>query len=290
MQITRDKNIGHTMKIEKFLYLITLLFFILFQSCENLSTTSIENEKQTPYIKSENISPLQFNTTTLQTNNNVVRLDIDVSLIEILNGDDAKRIEQFKYEISNLTAFELNFSGNIENITSSPIFNNSIQHNGRIFIGIKESDIGNYLLQVYGTNSETHNSNSILANFLVIRQNDPPFIEYVIAPDTIIVDIPTVSFVVSAKVFDLQGRADINRVYFNSYRPDGVPASGNPFTMFDNGDRNGPSGDLVANDGIYSLRINITQENLKGTYRFDFYAVDKSGSRSGIYQHFIVVM
>ena len=276
------------MKIKKFFNLIIMLFFILFQSCENLSNTSIESEKYCPYIKSENISPVSFNTTMLQNNNGFVRLDIDISLIEILNGNDAKKIEQFKYEISTINS-STTFSGNIENITSNPFSNNNIQHNGRISITIKESDIGKYLLQVYGTNSETNNSNSIFADFVVIRQNDPPVIEYVIAPDTIIVDLPTIAFTVSAKVFDLQGLADINRVYFNSYKPDGVPATNNPFRMFDDGNQFGASGDLVANDGIYSLKINITQENLKGTYRFDFYATDKSGSRSAIYQHFIMV-
>ena len=277
------------MKNKKILILIALLFFILFQSCENLNQTSIEVEKQTPYIKSENISPLQFNTTMLQNNNGVVQLNIDLSLIEILSSNDTKKIEQFKYEIFNANVPSLNFSGNIENITSTPIPNNSIQHDGKISIEIKESDIGNYLLQVYGTNSETNNSNSIITNFIVLRENDPPVIEQVIAPDTLIVDMPTVPFVISVKVSDPQGLSDINRVYFNSYRPDGVPASGNPFNMFDDGDRYGPSGDLVANDGIFSLSITITQENLKGTYRFDFYVTDRSNATSEVYQHFIVV-
>jgi hypothetical protein len=274
-------------QIKKFLNLIVLLFFILFQSCENISNTSIETEKYTPYIKSENISPLQFNTIMLQINNGVVQLNIDFSLVEILNGNNAKRIEQFKYKISNTNDFALDFSGNVENITSSPISNNSIQHTGKISITIKESDIGNYLLQIYGTNSETNNSNSIMANFVVRRENNPPVIEQVISPETLIVDMP-ISFVISARVSDAQGLVDISRVYFNSYRPDGV-LSANNFQMFDDGNQNGVSGDQVANDGTYSLRININQDNMKGRYRFDFYATDRSNARSEVYQHFITI-
>ena len=274
-------------KIRKFLNLIVLLFLILFQSCENIGNTSIETEKQTPYIKSEGISPLQFNTTILQSNNGVVQLNIDFSLIEILNNNDAKKIEQFKYKISNTNDLTLDFSGNIENITSSPISGNRIQHTGRISITIKESDIGNYLLQIYGTNSETNNSNSIMTNFVVRRENNPPVIEQVIAPDTLVVDMP-ISFVISARVSDAQGLADISRVYFYSYRPDGVPSANN-LQMFDDGDQNGDSGDMVTNDGTYSLRIIINQNNMKGRYRFDFYATDRSNARSEVYQYFITI-
>ena len=277
-------------KIKKFLSLIALLSVTVFQSCENLSNTSTESERYTPYILSESISPLQFNTTLLQSSNGNVQLSFDLSMVEFLNGSDAKKIERFQYEIINTNDSYLNFSGNIENTTSSPADANNIRHNGKISIEIKDSDIGNYLLRIYGTNSETNNSNSILANFIVIRENNPPVIEQVTAPDTLTVDADTppqtqIPVLISAKVFDKQGTADISRVYFNSYRPDGSPANGNPFNMFDDG----TNGDLTANDGIYSLRIYITPENLKGTYRFDFYALDRSNLRSEVYQHFMVV-
>jgi hypothetical protein len=274
-------------QIKKFLNLIILLFFILFQSCENIGNTSIETEKYTPYIMSENVSPLQFNTIMLQISNGVVQLNIDFSLIEILNGNDAKRIEQFKYEILNTNDFKLDFSGNIENITSNSISSNSIQHSGKISITIKESDIGNYLLQIYGTNSETNNSNSIITNFVVRRENNPPVIEQIIAPDTLVVNT-SIRFVISVRVSDAQGLTDISRVYFNSYRPDGVSSARN-LQMFDDGNQNGPSGDMVANDGTYSLGISINENNMKGSCRFDFYATDRSGARSEVYQHFITI-
>ena len=274
-------------KIKKFLNLVILLSFILFQSCENIDNTSIETEKYTPYIKSEDISPLQFNTTMLQSSNGIVQLNIDFSLFEILNSNEAKRIEQFKYEILNTNDLKLDFSGNIENITSNPIANNNIQHSGKISITIKESDIGNYLLQIYGTNSETNNSNSIMTNFVVRRENNPPVIEQAIAPDTIVVNT-SIRFVISVRVSDAQGLTDISRVYFNSYRPDGVSSARN-LQMFDDGNQNGPSGDMVANDGTYSLGISIDENNMKGSYRFDFYATDRSGARSEVYQHFITI-
>jgi hypothetical protein len=79
----------------------------------------------------------------------------------------------------------------------------------------------------------------------------------------------------SIRVSDAQGLGDIKAVYFNTTKPDGQSASGNPFFMYDSGDK-ANHGDETANDGIYSLLIQITPENQTGDYRFDFFAEDFS--------------
>lgn len=77
----------------------------------------------------------------------------------------------------------------------------------------------------------------------------------------------------------------VTRVFFNSFRPDGTPATGNPFVMRDDGQ----GGDATANDGRYSLTIQITPQNATGNYRFEFQAQDRSGAVSDKIIHTITV-
>ncbi len=68
----------------------------------------------------------------------------------------------------------------------------------------------------------------------------------------------------------------ITRVFFNSFLPNGAAATGNPFAMRDDG----KEGDAIANDGRYSLTIQITAQATTGTYRFEFQAQDRNGGLS----------
>ncbi len=68
----------------------------------------------------------------------------------------------------------------------------------------------------------------------------------------------------------------ITRVFFNSFLPNGSASSGNPFNMRDDG----KEGDAIANDGRYSLTIQITAQVATGTYRFEFQAQDRNGGLS----------
>jgi len=49
------------------------------------------------------------------------------------------------------------------------------------------------------------------------------------------------------------------------------------------------SGDLLAGDGIYTLLIQINQQNQKGTYRFEFRARDRGGEFSNIIDHYVLI-
>jgi len=79
--------------------------------------------------------------------------------------------------------------------------------------------------------------------------------------------------------------ADLKRVFFNTFLPNGNPSSGNPFVMRDDG----KEGDVVADDSRYSLTIQITAQNATGTYRFEFQAEDKKGALSNKITHNITV-
>ena len=103
---------------------------------------------------------------------------------------------------------------------------------------------------------------------------DPPILSDIVAPDTVSRSA-TEPFLLSVRVSDSQGLGDVRAVYFVVTKPDGTPAAGSPFLMYDDGDEE-TNGDSVAGDGIYSLLVVITPQNDKGTYRFDFFAEDYS--------------
>lgn len=93
------------------------------------------------------------------------------------------------------------------------------------------------------------------------------------------------SFIFSVDVTDQNGLADIERVIFKLYRPDGsVVESGagiDYFQLVDNGNTE-VFGDIVADDGTYSYKNSFGPTSTTGTWRFEFQAIDKSDLTSNV--------
>lgn len=128
-------------------------------------------------------------------------------------------------------------------------------------------------------------SNAPVGLVKLTRKNDAPVISNLKAPGQISRSSGQ-TFLLTVDAYDPQGLGDIDRVFFNSFRPDGSPATGNPFLMHDDGQL----GDVKAGDGTYSLTITISAQNATGDYRFEFQAVDKSGFESNKIIHIITVV
>jgi hypothetical protein len=116
--------------------------------------------------------------------------------------------------------------------------------------------------------------------------NDPPQLSGLQAPDLISRSAIPNTYVLSVLASDPDGRSDIQRVFFNTFLPNGNPSSGNPFDMRDDGQQ----GDATANDGRYSLTIEINNAAATGNYRFEFQAEDKQGVLSTKLIHTITVI
>lgn len=128
---------------------------------------------------------------------------------------------------------------------------------------------------------------TVKTDLIACQNNRPPVVFDLSAPTTISRSATPNIYLLAISATDPDSAcADaVARVFFNSFRPDGTPASGNPFAMRDDG----LEGDLRANDKRYSLRIQITSQNQTGTYRFDFQAQDKNGALSSVVTHIINV-
>ena len=108
----------------------------------------------------------------------------------------------------------------------------------------------------------------------------------VVFPDSAVVTNPTI-ILTSVKAIDQNSPLDIEKVYFVVYRPDGT-TNNNQIELFDDGNFT-EYGDQLAGDGIYSRLIQITPGNVKGIYRIEFQARDRSGELSNIINHSLLI-
>jgi hypothetical protein len=114
-----------------------------------------------------------------------------------------------------------------------------------------------------------------------------PVISNLIAPDSVTIGNDSTKIFLSITVWDQNGLNDISSVFFNSYiPPDGHASSANPIKMYDDGTH----GDKTAGDGIYSTYVILPSTGVPhGTFRWDFFAQDKSGLLSNKISHNVVV-
>jgi hypothetical protein len=194
------------------------------------------------------------------------------------------------FEITSDNKINSKISGTLKNLesfnTSSP---NEKLYSGIISFNIQRRESGIYYTTIYGFDQNNVQSNLILTELLVEKNNSPPILFNLIAPDTLTVIDVTQQFRLSVAVSDSDGISDVIKVFFNSTKPDGNPANGNPFYMYDDGNTEGTSGDEKANDGVYSLIIQMPSSTIKGKYRFEFQAIDRSNANSNILTHYLVV-
>ncbi len=159
-------------------------------------------------------------------------------------------------------------------------------YSGNIPLHLTTSAVGKYSIQIQASGDEGLVSNILSLPVSIISSNNrPPRISQLIAPDTVF--LPTGStpnyIKVSVMVADSDGLASIDAVTLTSYRPDGGYVVMLP--LYDDGSAavlplfGMPSGDDIAGDGRYTLRIPVTTA-VTAYYDFVFSAKDKSGAIS----------
>lgn len=267
------------MKFKPYL-LLTILISLLVISCEQEFDNSIENfipAYQAVLVSPTN--PIKFN-------------PIDSLIVITVKINSTSEIKSVYCDIFSSDGKKLN-----QNIVE--LLDNGLPSNGDLAIsdGIfsnkfplsKSYPNGAYTIKYYV--QDKSNSTKLIATSTFIydngQNNFPPFIsDALIDPDTIIVTTSQV-ILTSLKVSDPNGLSDIDKVYFMVYRPDGT-TNGLQNLMFDDGNVS-LHGDQVAGDGIYSLIIQITSSNAKGTYRFEFTARDRGGASSNIINYNVLI-
>lgn len=159
---------------------------------------------------------------------------------------------------------------------------------GSVLFSVQRVEVGTWHVRIAAVAENGAKSPTVLIPVHIVRNNRPPFLSDLVAESTVSASAPDPLTTMTVKAIDPDGKPDLRKVYFNSYLPSGQGASGNPFQMFDDGDRFGLSGDLTAADSLYSIRIQFAGAPT-GTYRFEFGAVDRSSDSSNVIIHQIQV-
>jgi len=275
----------------KLLFVIAA-FAILDLRCTLEDSSVVEPSTETLYVTSINIAPDSVNTDTMfvngaQTPNDIIQL----SAIVVVKAN--RREQQLSI---NASAKE---PGSSSLLSSASLHDDGIApdatkgdslYSGKLTVSIKRSFYGKLLITASGSSSVA-NSTSVSTYLTITRNNRPPVIDSVEAPDTLIVGSSTQLLNLYAYAKDDDGLADIDRVFFRSYLLPDTTNGSSPFFLYDDGGANNANGntDKVPGDGVYTLTVQFPPTATKGIRRFIFQAVDKSGTLSNSVQHDIVV-
>ncbi|MCJ7552507.1 MAG: PKD domain-containing protein [Ignavibacteriaceae bacterium] len=151
--------------------------------------------------------------------------------------------------------------------------------------------IGNYSIRYYTTIITGDLKYIALSNFVYDNGQDnvAPVISNLLMPQSVNAG-QTITF--SVGVIDENGLNDLVSVFYEAYNPDGIKIVNSQgisqFPMFDDGNTQG-NGDLVANDGTYTVTLTFPSDVKKGTWRFEFQARDRGGLLSNKIVHNILV-
>jgi len=102
-----------------------------------------------------------------------------------------------------------------------------------------------------------------------------------------------VDFAFSVRVTDENGYDDVEKVYYELFKPNGDQIKNSQgikqFQLFDNG-KTGENGDMVEKDSIYTVLLNFpTGAAETGTWKFEIRARDRRGELSNMITHNVVV-
>ncbi|HEY6951179.1 MAG TPA: choice-of-anchor X domain-containing protein [Bacteroidota bacterium] len=242
------------------------------------------------------VSPDTIDLGLLTQNASVVQF---VAKARIARAPGSSQLSEVTFSLADLSGSTALASGILhdDGIAPDQSAGDSI-FSGQFSVSVQSLVVGIYYCQISAKSIQGYGSNSYQLPIAIGRytSNHSPVISNLQAPDTILVGGHTQQFRLMVKATDADGQSDIARVFFNSFKPDGSPASGNPFLMYDDGSQvilyppDFTSGDDVKGDGIYTLTVLITTSNAPGTYRFEFQAVDRSNAFSQKIVHNIQVV
>jgi hypothetical protein len=266
--------------MKKSLLSFLLIISVIYYGCEKDFDTAIDQSPATYQVTGvrtiDSVSYIPGDSLVLITITFNQSQDLRSVFTDIYSSDGSKMNQNLFSLLDNGNAANGDFA-NGDNTYSNKFPLSQLYPNGIYTIKYFSEDKNNSVKQVAIQNFKFNNGQ---ANIAPIISND------VIEPDTLVVtDI--VAIQISIKAEDQNGLNDIETVYFVVYRPDGT-SNNIKLDLFDSGNIT-LHGDLIQGDGVYSLKIQVDQNNMKGTYRFEFQARDRGKKLSNIINHSVLI-
>jgi hypothetical protein len=263
-------------------------------SCERAVDTPLDADYARPYLHELQILPESFNTDTILVNGqanpqDLLTLSFDCFVIADGAGGTVQPIVRFFVRLpeeDRLYAQGVLLDNGISPDTSA----GDHIYAATVTFTIRRVDIGNFELAVEGYYDPLSPSNTILRRISVVRSSRPPEISNLSAPDTVILPPSgqVALILMSVAAADSDGLGDIGDVFFRNL--DSPSDTTKRFLLFDDGHVTGLSGDSTANDGVFSIVVQLPSATPAATYRFLFEAVDKSGLSSNTILHPLIVL
>jgi hypothetical protein len=264
------------------------IFFLL--GCEKKFDTVINSPESVPFLSNAHFSlrtvysDTMYNDQGLKNPNDLLTMRGVVST-KVVHADGKDKIESVHFNLSENLASSLVKEGILfdngifpDQYAGDSLYTQAVEFQlGRVFVG-------KFTLSVWSIDKSGNQSNVIYLPLEILRRDNQKPILSNLQMDSIAhiaSTTDTLQLFIKINATDPDGQSDVASVYFNSFRPpSGLPASGNPYLLYDNGDP--IHGDAVAGDGIYSQIIILPPSTVTGTYRFEFHALDRSFDSSNV--------
>ncbi len=266
--------------MRKILFVLSLSLIVA--ACQKASNVVVDstppvNAKLT-YFDRDSVNIAQY------LNNSSLKLTLSDSFqVELSSTEDFSYLDVKVQNDSGVVLNEATFTGRSGDVVSGTIT--------ATFATVYVGDV-TYLFTPYNTNGAPGDYATKVVRLFNVKDIGA-VIDSVSMPDSLqLPQTGNVVFNIYAYVTDAAGLGDVSKVYFDVVKPDGNPSTGNPFMMYDDGGAAGLSAgddDQVANDGIYTLYVQLPAGTAIGIYVFTFHAVDRSGVASTPVSHKIKV-
>ncbi len=268
--------------------ILLLTFFLALAGCK-IPDKGIVETTAPPFINQATLSPILINVNRL-ANQPTDPVDSILIVMASIDNPDAGVPVTVTYTLLDPSGNLLNSETLLDNGVPPDLAANDGKYTTRIHFHVLKQDVGVYTVQFQAINSMNYRSNTIVQTLLVKNSdNHHPVISNLTMPDS--VRIPPKGDTTFVKttiiVSDSDGLGDIVSVTLTSSDTSKIIVG--IFPMFDDGGKvvqpplNFPSGDAIANDGIYTLVIPLIKAPSEGvpTYRdFSFTAKDRTGDTS----------
>ncbi|MBI5464165.1 MAG: hypothetical protein HY966_04340 [Ignavibacteriales bacterium] len=282
-------------RIHSLLSACALACLVAFVGCEKRNSQLVDSQGSAPTIGIPTVSPSSINTDTMKVNGAVGSDDVlSISLtasVRAAHRDGLSAIANVTYSLTDFRSATIFASGAlVDDASHGDAKANDSLFSSTFGFGFPRQPETTLWLKVEAADRLGYASNQVLVPVRIGGKDQPPVLVSVSCPDTLRLNGTTQLLQLRATVSDPDGLTDVQKVFFNSFKPDGSPSSGNPFQMFDDGAAGGPSGDTVAGDGVFSLKVQLPSTTTPGAYRFEFQAVDRTGLKSSILSKTVVVV
>ena len=266
---------------------------LLLTSCEKSVDTPTDVDLGKPYLHDLMAYPGSFNTDTMLVNGGTNPNDIlTITFACFVNADlDAVHPAPTVRYAVRLPAEELLYkTGALRDDGVSPDASaGDGLYSGTVSFTIRRVEIGRFEVAVDAYYEGGTPSNMVSQGITVARSSRPPVVSSLSAPDTVAAPGPgqVTLLLMTLDASDPDGQADLREVFFRNL--DSPSDTTRKFFLLDDGHIHGLSGDTTANDGTYSIIVQLPYGTPAGTSRFLFGATDFSGLSSNTILHPITI-